>query len=74
MMFRSIALVLTCLAAPLCRADEPKSFPAAKHGKGELRYVDQVPVLTLRGTPTEMGDRGRTWHRVKGSAPARPRH
>ena len=50
------AACLIVLAAPLVRADELKSFPAAKHGKGELRYVDNVPVLILRGKPAEMGD------------------
>ncbi len=28
----------------------------AKHGKGELRYIDGVPVLTVRGKPAEMGE------------------
>jgi hypothetical protein len=30
-------------------------FPEAKHGKGELKYVNSVPVLTVAGTPEEMG-------------------
>jgi len=34
----------------------PKTFPEAKHGKGDLRYVDGVPVLMLRGKPAEMGE------------------
>jgi len=41
--------------APL-RADEIKSFPPARHKAGELRYVEGVPVLTLRGKPAEMGE------------------
>jgi hypothetical protein len=40
----------------LVRAEEPKKFPEAKHGKGELRYVDGVPVVVLRGKPAEMGE------------------
>ena len=52
-MFRSALLVLL-VSIPL-RADEPTSFPAAKHGGGELRYVETVPVLTVRGTPEQMG-------------------
>ena len=47
-------VVLICFA-PL-RADEPKTFPAAKHKAGELRHIDGVPVLTLRGKPNEMGE------------------
>jgi hypothetical protein len=46
------ALVLLASA----RADEPKAFPAAKHKDGELKYVEGVPVLTLRGKPAEMGE------------------
>jgi hypothetical protein len=44
------------LLAPLARAEEPKTFPAAKHGKGELKYVDKVPVLVVQGKPEEMGE------------------
>src|SRR4051812_11421250 len=51
-------LVAAALAfAPaLVRAADPKSFPEAKSGKGELKYLDGVPVLTLRGKPAEMGE------------------
>jgi predicted choloylglycine hydrolase len=31
-------------------------FPAAQHGNGELTHVQGVPVLTVRGTPTEIGE------------------
>ena len=48
-----VALVLLVSAA---RADEPKSFPAAKHGAGELKYVDKVPVLVVKGKPSEIGE------------------
>lgn len=41
---------------PTLHAAEPKSFPEAKYGQGELRYVDDMPVLIVRGTPTEMGE------------------
>lgn len=54
-MFRSGFVGLFLLAATATAAD-PKSFPAAKHGNGELKYVEKVPVLVLRGTPAEMGD------------------
>ena len=46
---------LFLLIAP-ARADELKSFPAAKHGNGELKYVDRVPVLVMKGKPAEMGE------------------
>ena len=53
-MFRYSFLVLF-VAATVTAAD-PKSFPAAKHGNGELKYVEKVPVLVLRGSPAEMGE------------------
>ncbi|MBA4189088.1 MAG: hypothetical protein C0467_13905 [Planctomycetaceae bacterium] len=55
---RPFLCVLCFFAAnvSLARAAEPTRFPEAKHGKGELRYIDTVPVLTVRGTPTEMGE------------------
>ena len=53
---RLIAVVLACFLVPALRADEIKSFPAGKHGAGELRYVDKVPVLILKGKPAEMGE------------------
>ena len=49
-------LFICCLSISSVRADELKSFPAAKHKAGELRYIDHVPVLTLRGKPAEMGE------------------
>jgi hypothetical protein len=44
------------LFAHIARADEPKSFPAAKHGNGELKYVGKVPVLVVKGKPEEIGE------------------
>jgi isopenicillin-N N-acyltransferase-like protein len=40
----------------LVPAAEPFRFPAARHGKGELRYVNSIPVLIVAGTPEEMGE------------------
>src|SRR5580658_970643 len=37
-------------------AGDTKQFPEAKHGKGELRYIDEVPVLIIRGKPNEIGE------------------
>jgi hypothetical protein len=52
----TLALTLALLLAPTARAQDPKRFPAAKHGGGELRYVEGVPVLTVRGTAAEIGE------------------
>jgi hypothetical protein len=47
------ALVALLLTLPAAAAD--RRFPEAKHGKGELRYVNGIPVLTLEGSPEEIG-------------------
>jgi hypothetical protein len=49
-----VVAVVLCLPVPAARAGD--KFPEAKHGKGELRYVAGMPVLTVRGTPAEMGE------------------
>jgi predicted choloylglycine hydrolase len=43
------------LAAPLSAA-EPFRFPEARYGKHELKYINGLPVLTVSGTPAEIGD------------------
>ena len=47
-----LCLALTC--GPL-RAEEKFRYPAGKLGDAELRYVNSIPVLTVGGTPAEMG-------------------
>lgn len=49
----TLSIVAIVFIAP-CVAEE-KRFPEAKSGKGELKYVNGVPVLTLEGTPEEIG-------------------
>jgi isopenicillin-N N-acyltransferase-like protein len=55
-MMRYALLAAAFVVAPLAPAAEPGPFPEGKHGGGQLRYLDGVPVLTLRGTPAEMGE------------------
>ena len=55
-MKRFIPFLSILLFVPALQAGDPKPFPEAKYGKGELRYVDGMPVLIVRGTPTEMGE------------------
>lgn len=54
-MKRFASLVVLLALVSFARGAEPKQFPAAKHGAGELKYVDKVPVLVLKGKPAEMG-------------------
>jgi hypothetical protein len=37
-------------------ADGPFRYPEAKRGKGELKYVNGVPVLVVQGSPEEIGE------------------
>ncbi len=55
---RSLSVFLLLVAGLLpfpARAAEPFRYPEGKCGKGELRYVNTVPVLTVEGTPDEIG-------------------
>src|SRR4051812_44629350 len=65
----ALCLALTLAAPTAALADTPSRFPAtpapkgppfrfptAKHGtKGELKYINDVPVLIVSGTPEEIG-------------------
>src|SRR5207302_3884570 len=50
-----VFLVLISTSVPL-RAAEPFRYPEGKHARGELRYINGLPVLMVEGTPTEIGD------------------
>ena len=49
------SLALLCLFPAATQAAEPFRFPEARDGKAELKYVNGTPVLTVGGTPEEMG-------------------
>jgi len=59
-MARPRSLVL-CLCLPvflsttLLSAAEPFRYVEGKYGKGELKYTNGLPVLTVAGTPEEIG-------------------
>jgi hypothetical protein len=60
-MFRSrsvaLAFLFLILSASAGRcAEKPFRFPEGKHGKGELKYLNDIPVLTVEGTPREIGE------------------
>jgi hypothetical protein len=48
-------LALLCLFPAAARSAGPFRFPEARDGKAELKYVNGVPVLTVGGTPEEIG-------------------
>jgi isopenicillin-N N-acyltransferase like protein len=47
------ALILLLIALSASAGQRP--FPEAKSGKGELKYVNEIPVLTVQGSPEEIG-------------------
>jgi predicted choloylglycine hydrolase len=52
-------VLLPAIALLLCAklaAAEPFRYPEGKHGQGELRYINHVPVMSLAGTPAEIGE------------------
>jgi isopenicillin-N N-acyltransferase-like protein len=51
-----IFFISTLLASAPGRADGQFRYPEAKHAKGELRYVNGIPVLLVQGSPEEMGE------------------
>jgi hypothetical protein len=53
----AIALILSAVLVPTAsRAAEPFRYPDQKHGRGELRHINGLPVLVVQGTPKEIGE------------------
>lgn len=57
-LFSLMCFSLGLLIAPTgdVECSEPFRYQVGKHGLGELKYVDCIPVLILQGTPEEMGE------------------
>ena len=58
---RKYVAILFCLLVrpvfcPALLAEEPFRYPEATYGKGQLKYIDNLPVLTVSGSPEEMGE------------------
>src|SRR5690349_9339146 len=53
---RLVLVTILGLFARPAGAAEPFRFPEGESGTGRLRYVNEVPVLTVQGTPDEMGE------------------
>lgn len=59
----SNAFRLACLAvliAATAFADEPRAFSEGRADGGELKYINDVPVLIVTGSPEEMGRQAAT--------------
>ena len=48
-------LLLVLSVASAARAGEDRIFQEARSGNAELKYINDVPVLTVAGTPEEIG-------------------
>src|SRR5947209_8085241 len=51
-----VLLALTFLLPVPLQAAEPFRYPEGKHGKGEMKYINDLPVLQLEGKPAEIGE------------------
>lgn len=49
-------LVLLLVTNAAISAEETFRYREARHQKGELKYISDVPVLIVEGTPTEIGE------------------
>jgi len=49
---------LVCLIAVAAAAQQPqeRTYREGRYHKGELKYVNDLPVLIVEGTPTEIGE------------------
>ncbi len=52
---RLAVAILAMLAVSAARAAETRSFTEGRSGGGELKYINDLPVLMVVGTPEEMG-------------------
>lgn len=50
-----LLLAILLLAISSVRADETRVFQEARSGQGELKYINDLPVLIVAGTPEEIG-------------------
>jgi len=54
--FSRFILLLLILAAVPAQAEESYRFREGSYKKGELRYINGLPVLIVQGTPAEIGE------------------
>jgi hypothetical protein len=51
----AVLVAITLLCGPAAGAADRFRYPEGRHGAGELRYVNGLPILLVQGTPAEMG-------------------
>ena len=50
-----VVLLFALVPAVVC-ADQPFRYTEGKYGKAELKYINDLPVLRVEGTPEEIGE------------------
>ncbi len=50
------ALIVLALSASAAVSAEPFRYPEGKHGRGELKYRNGLPILIAAGKPEEIGE------------------
>jgi hypothetical protein len=53
---RWLVVALVLLAPAAASGGEPFRYPEGTHGRGELKYRNGIPVLTVAGSPEEIGE------------------
>jgi isopenicillin-N N-acyltransferase like protein len=56
--FVQFLALLLALAVSAARAADDRTFTEGRSGEGELKYINDLPVLIVVGTPEEMGRQG----------------
>lgn len=56
--FCLVGLSFGLLLSSVGQSAEPFRYKPGKTGKGELKYLGDIPVLVLQGTPEEKGEQG----------------
>jgi hypothetical protein len=51
-----VGSLVLCLVARVGLAKEPSPYLPGQHGGGELRFVENLPIATVSGSPEEMGE------------------
>ena len=57
-LFSACCFLLFVVAAPATA--EPFRYPEGKHGQGELKYINGLPVLRVAGKPADLGEQTAT--------------
>ena len=53
---RHLVIILLLACCPVTLAGPPFTYSAARHEAGELKFVNDVPILVVSGSPEEIGE------------------